>query len=481
MKYTNNWINGKWLDSASGDVSESINPANGEVLGTYSAASKTEAEMAINAARNAFEKTDWCHTPRIREKVLLEFADRIEAETDNLTALLTAENGKLLAEARPEVLAGISEARYYAGLSRNIFGRVTEIEPSLYSILSREPLGVAGIIVPWNAPIALLLRSLAPAMAAGCASVIKSAPQTALFSAELFRILSEVSDLPDGIVNMFVEDGSDGAKEMVASPEVDIISYTGSTDVGKQIMAAGAPTLTRMNLELGGNAPIILLADVDLTTAVPAIVRAGMNMTGQYCCSACHIMVHESRLDETLSRFKEQMNSVVVGPGIESHSQMGPMINNASRDRVINLVASSQASDEIIIRGEAANGRLACGSFLTPSLIQIKDSNSTLYHNEIFGPVLCINTFSDEDDAVFKANNTRFGLAASVWTKDLFAAQRVANRIKSGNIWINSHGRLFSEIENGGYKESGIGRLHGVEGLAEFMQTKHISWSTKKI
>lgn len=478
MKSEKNWINGEWLNSLSGDKSESINPANGDTLGCYSAGGKADAQMAVAAARNAFENTDWAHQPRIREKILLAFADQMEAELENLVLLLTKENGKLLSESKIDILAGISEARYYAGLSRNIFGRVTEIEPNLYSMLAKEPLGVAGIIVPWNAPAALLLRSLAPAMAAGCASVVKAAPQTALFNAALFKILSQVEDLPHGIVNMFVEDGSEGAKALVASPDVDIISYTGSTEVGKQIMAAGAPTLTRMNLELGGNAPIIMLADVDLDVAVPGIVHAGMMMTGQYCCSACHVMVHETRLDETLSRFKDQMASVIVGPGNDSNSQMGPMIDHASRERVLKLVETSRSTDDVILQGCAVGGPLASGSFLTPSLVHIKDKTTPLYSQEMFGPILCIDSFSDEDDAVFKANDTRFGLSASVWTKDLFAAQRVANRIQCGNIWINSHGRLFSEIENGGYKESGIGRLHGIEGLAEFLQTKHISWST---
>jgi len=474
------WINGEWMAPSQAEVLASINPANQNVLGEFSSAGRQLALDAISAARHAFRSTDWAHQPRVRETVLLQYADRLESELPALAALLTAENGKLLAESTGELKATVSELRYYAGLARNIFGRVSEMEPGLFSTLSREPLGVAGIIVPWNAPAVLMVRSLAPALAAGCTAVVKSAPQTALFSAELFRILAEVRELPPGAVNLFTETGSEGAEALVDSVDVDVISYTGSTGIGKRIMAAGAATLKRMNLELGGSAPCIVFEDADLSAAAPALVSAGMFMAGQYCCSATRVLAHNSVLDQTRDALAQAMNKVVVGPGDREGSQMGPLIDEGGRQRVKDLLQSAAKTDEVICGGEALGGELSEGFFLSPALVYAPKPESVVYSEEVFGPVLVLDGFEDEEEAIYKANDTRYGLAASIWSSNLRKSQRVANKVESGTIWINSHGRTFAEIENGGYKESGIGRLHGVEGLAEFMQTKHISWSTER-
>jgi acyl-CoA reductase-like NAD-dependent aldehyde dehydrogenase len=472
------WINGEWIDSDSAQQAESLNPATGLPLGSFADGGAPEAERAIAAARAALHGTAWAHTPKLREKVLLAFADRMEAALPELADLLTAENGKLRGESMGELNASISELRYYAGLSRNIFGRTMEVEPGLYSDLSREPPGVAGIIVPWNAPVVLMVRSLAPALAAGCTCVVKNAPQTALVSARVFELLAEVADLPAGVVNCFAETGSKGAIALVDSVDVDVISYTGSTGVGKQIMAAGAATLKRMNLELGGSAPCIVLEDADLERAAPALVKAGMFMAGQYCCSATRVLVHERILDAAQAAFTRSMQALKVGPGNDPASEMGPVVDAAGRDRVLALLEDSSKVDEMLCRGEALGGELADGFFIGPSLVHVQNENSPLYTGEVFGPVLALDSFADEAEAITKANDTRFGLAASVWSADLRASKRVANRLQSGTVWINSHGRTFAEIETGGYKESGIGRLHGVEGLAEFLQTKHVSWST---
>lgn len=472
------WIDGNWQNSFNGTVSHSINPATGLPIGDFADGGLLETNAAIAAARQAFEKTDWSHQPKLREKVLLEFANRMELELPALAQLLCADNGKLLSEAMGELNASVSELRYYAGLSRNIFGRITELEPGLFSNLTREPLGVAGIIVPWNAPVVLMVRSLAPALAAGCTAVVKNAPQTALISERIFRILSEVESLPSGVVNCFTETGSEGAKALVDSVNIDIISYTGSTEVGKHIMASGAKTLKRMNLELGGSAPCIIFNDADISNAAPALAKAGMFMAGQYCCSATRVLAHNSIIDELQSTLSSAIGGIVIGPGDNPNSQMGPMIDSSGRDRVMRLLADASQTDEIICLGKPLSGEYEQGFFLSPSLVFASNPKSPMYTSEVFGPVLIIDGFEDDDEAIAKANDTRYGLAASIWSADLRKSQRVANKIESGTIWINSHGRTFPEIENGGYKESGIGRLHGVEGLAEFMQTKHISWST---
>ena len=464
------------MQSVDGRLSQSLNPATGKAIGEFCDAGNADALMAIEAAHNARKNTDWAHKPRLREQVLLEFASLVQSELPNLARLLSEENGKLLVEAECELHASVSELKYYAGLSRNIFGRTIELEPGLFSSLHREPLGVAGIIVPWNAPIILLIRSLAPALAAGCTTVVKIAPQTALVSNRVFELLSQVEQLPSGVVNAFTETGSEGAQALVSSMDVDVISYTGSTEVGKRIMAAGANTLKRMNLELGGSAPCIVFEDADIEYAAAALVKAGMFMAGQYCCSATRLLVQRGVLQEMQNHLASLLSSLKLGPGLDPASQMGPLIDAAGQARVMKLLKDANKTDEILCDCSPVEG--GEGFFLTPGLIYAPDKKSVFYREEVFGPLLVIDGFDDEDEAIAKANDTRYGLAASVWSSDLRKSQRVANALESGTVWINSHGRTFPEIENGGYKESGIGRLHGVEGLSEFLQTKHISYST---
>lgn len=479
MHTTKHWIDGEWCESAQVSYALSLNPANGQNLGSFADAGLDDARLAIKAARLAFETSSWAQSARLRAKTLLDFADRLEANAAAISELLTLEHGKPIGQSTMEVALSVSELRYYAGLARNVFGRVAELEPNNYSMLSREAMGVAGIIVPWNAPIILLIRSLAPAMAAGCTSVVKAAPQTALSNAAVFAALSEVKDLPAGVVNMFAETGNDGAKEMVSSFEVDVISYTGSTGVGKQIMRAGADTMKRMNLELGGSAPCLIYPDADLDKAIPSLVFAGLFISGQQCVAASRLVVHEAIVDEFTERFATALSEVVVGPGINPKTQMGPMIDASSRDRILKLIDSASSAVDWRIKGYAPDGELQQGFFVTPSLARVHNTEEPLVTNEIFGPILSVQSFRDDDEALQIANQTSYGLAASVWTADLRRAQHLARRIDSGTVWLNKHGQLHAEIETGGYKESGIGRLHGVEGLNEFLQTKHISWETE--
>jgi betaine-aldehyde dehydrogenase len=470
------WIDGAWLPSESGERAVSINPGTGETLGEFAAAGIVDADAAIAAARRVFDASSWAHEPRLRAQVLLELADRLEAQKEPLARGLALENGKLIGDCRHEVAGAISEARYYAGLARNVFGRVIELDRGLHATLGREPVGVVGVIVPWNAPIALLVRSLAPVIASGCTAVVKAAPQTALVNAAVFAELAGIEALPRGAVNMLVETGNDVAKRLVASTDVDMISYTGSTDVGKRIMEAAAKTLKRLNLELGGNAPCVVFADADLEHAVAGIARAALSHAGQVCVAASRVIAQESIAAALARRLAQRLSAVKLGFADDASTELGPLIDTQSRDRIRTLIAEAKDYGDVLVAGDVPGAELAGGAFITPSLVHLTKPGSRLVTEEVFGPMLSLQTFVNEDEAIGKANAGRFGLAASVWTADQQRGRRVAARIKSGSVWINGHMRLFPEIETGGYRESGIGRLHGVEGLAAFLQTKAVTW-----
>ncbi len=467
-----NYIGGEWVKGAG--ARDSVNPADGSVLGSYEPGTKALADQAAALARETFETTGWASSPRLRAAVLFEFADRLEAAKDEIADLVVAENGKLRREALGETMGAISEIRYYAGLARTVLGRTLETMPGNFSMMNREAAGVAAIIVPWNAPVTLLARSLAPALAAGCTTVIKPAPQTPLIHARIMRCLADCPSLPKGVVNSVNEQGSEVGEALVASNDIDVISFTGSSATGKRIMAGAAPTLKRLSLELGGKAPATVFADADLDQAVRELTGGSLVMAGQICVAAARFLVEKSIEKDFTDRIKAAFSAVKVGPGGDAQSQMGSLIDIGNRDRVSRLIEQAGDVGEMVLKGGVPNGPLAQGAFLTPTLFKIDDVASPLVQEELFGPIVSIETFETEAEAVKKANATEYGLAASVFTRDLNRAMRMSRAVRAGTVWLNCHGRLFAEGETGGYRQSGLGRLHGVEGLNDFLETKHV-------
>jgi acyl-CoA reductase-like NAD-dependent aldehyde dehydrogenase len=478
VRHSRLWIDGQWRESLAGRVASLVSPATGEHFGSYADSDATDGRVAVAAARRAFDESTWSRHPKLRAGVLLALAQALEGAADAMASDVSMGNGKLLTEARHEVAAGASELRYYAGLARNIFGRVTELEPGLMAMLGREPMGVAAIIVPWNAPITLLVRSLAPALAAGCTCVVKGAGQTAAATERFFQLLAADKALPRGVVNLVFESGSALAQHLVQDPEVDMISYTGSTPVGKKIMAAGASTLKRLNLELGGNAPVMVMPSADLAAAANGIVRGALSHAGQVCVAASRVIVHSDIARLFLQALTQALRQTTVGMPDNGAARMGPLISQTSRQRILELQDQGGIRAVHHLSCEVPPGLPAGGAFLTPGLIELDDEQSPLWRDEVFGPLLSFRVCDSEQDMVRTANRSSFGLAAGVWTGDLQQGQRMARELRSGTVWINAHLRLFAEIETGGYKESGLGRLHGVEGLEAFLQTKHVSWRT---
>jgi acyl-CoA reductase-like NAD-dependent aldehyde dehydrogenase len=465
------WIDGQWQTSA--HVAESTNPATGIVVGRFADGGRATAEVAVAAARRAFEHTTWSRDRALRHRVLTTMAETIAARADEIATMLTNENGKTRYESGLELASTGPALRHAAAQALTETGISAEVSPGVFFSTLNEPMGVVAVIVPWNAPVALLIRSLGPALAAGNTVVVKMPAQTALTGVLVAEAIAEVAELPRGVVNIFTETGNTGAPFLVSSPEVNAVSYTGSVAVGRAVAAGGASTLKRLNLELGGKAPMIVFDDADLDAALPVLVAGVTAFAGQFCMAGSRILVHRAIADRVRDGLRAALESVVVGPGDEPGTQMGPLIDNGAVTRVDALVEQSLSYAKAIVRGgPVSEGPLAAGSFYRPALLEVDDLDTPLVQEELFGPVATFEVFDDEADAVRRANATEFGLSAAVFTRDVDRARRVSREVQAGTVWTNAWFVLDDGFAEGGFKSSGIGRLRGPLATAAFSEAK---------
>lgn len=471
-----NFIGGRWQEPASGEFAESRDPATGEVIARIPRSSRQDVEAAVAAARKAFDESPWKDTPLLRSRVLARMADCLERHGERLCRLDTRETGKPLEQSRGELFVAVDSLRAASGMARLVMGRSRINAPNSISMTIREPRGVVAMIVPWNAPIALLFRELAPALAAGNSVIIKPAEYTTVTTAEIVKCLQEVEELPAGIISLVAGEGPVVGAALAESPLVDMVTLTGSVATGKQVSRLAASNLKHVHLELGGKSPNVVFADADVERALAETLKSLIFISGQFCMCPSRLLVEKPVYGDVVERMKELAEGVVVGNGLDPATEMGPIISEKQLERVLYFCAEGERSGTLVTGGRRLTGPgYDRGAFIAPTIFTDVAPGSAIVQEEVFGPVLTIQPFATEAEALALANDTRFGLVAGVWTSNVDRAMRMARGIRAGTVWVNTYYRTFPELEFGGAKESGSGRVRGFDGLHEFTETKHIN------
>lgn len=476
------YINGKWVASHTGQTKDILNPYNQEIIATVTRGDRRDANDAILAARQAFDQGEWRKTTAFeRGTILLQVAEKIRKYKEELAELETLNTGKTLTESLADMdgIAGVFQ--YYAGLADKDGGEMIESpNPNSVSRAVREPVGVCGLIAPWNYPLLQASWKLAPALAAGNTVVLKPAEITPLTTIKMAEIFEEVG-LPPGVVNVVLGPGSSVGSELAENPGVDLISFTGGGVAGRQIMQAAATNFKKISLELGGKNPNVVFADADFDTAVDYALNAVFFHAGQVCSAGARLLVEESIHDRFVAAMVEQAKKIRLGSGFDERTQMGPVISAeqlAGIEKYIQI--GLQEGAKLVLGGKRpSQPELQQGFFLEPTIFVGCHTEMHIVQEESFGPVMTVETFKDEEEAIHLANDSRFGLAGAVWTQDMNRAERVMKAMRIGTVWINDYHPYFPQAPWGGYKQSGIGRELSHVGLEEYTEIKHVYTNIK--
>ena len=470
------WIANAWEDAASGATFPTLNPATGEVITHVGEARAEDVDRAVRAAREAARGSAWRRmNPHKRAELLWKLADALEAAADEIGALETADNGKTWFEARKVDLPSVVENfRYFAGLADKVQGSTIPVAGPFFNYSLREPVGVVGVIVPWNFPLSLAAWKVAPALACGNAVVLKPAEQTPLTALRLGELAAEVG-FPEGVLNVVPGFGPTAGSALVRHPDVDAIAFTGSTEVGRIVMREAADTLKKVSLELGGKSPNIVFADADLKSAVRGASTGIFYGKGEVCAAGSRILVERAVYDDFVEQLAARAAQMTVGDPMDPGTRLGAIVSEEQLERVMGYVEAGKAEGARLVAGgerTLVNGR---GNFVTATIFADVEPGMRIAREEIFGPVAAVIPFDDMEDALAKAHDTIYGLAAGVWTRDVGKAHRMASELQAGTVWVNTYNQYDSASPFGGYRKSGFGRDLGWEAaLEKYTQTKSV-------
>lgn len=469
------FISGQSFSGTSGKSIDVINPATSEVVASVGLASLADLELAVAAARSAFPS--WSRTaPGERAGILQKFARIVEERADEFSRVESSQTGKPLRLTREFDIPGtIDNIDFFAGAARHLEGKATaEYSPQHTSSIRREAIGVVGSIAPWNYPLQMAAWKILPAIAAGNTIVLKPAEITPLTSLMFAQALTDAG-LPDGVVNVVVGEGHTVGAALMRHPDVDMVSFTGSTAVGRTVLEAAAVNAKRVHLELGGKAPFVVFDDANVDAAVHGAVAGSLINTGQDCTAATRAIVHRSVYDEFVAKVAARFDSITLGAPDDTAADLGPLVSFKQRDHVAGMVERARGYSKIMAGGFApSDGSLGRGAFYRPTLVVDAAPDSEIVKDEVFGPVLAVIPFDTDDEGIRLANDTVYGLAASAWTNNLQRALRATREIKAGCVWVNDHVPIISEMPHGGFKQSGFGKDMSAYSFEEYTQVKHV-------
>jgi betaine-aldehyde dehydrogenase len=470
------YIDGAFAGASDGGTRTLLNPANGLPIASVAEGTVEDAQRAIRAARAAFDGGPWpAMSAHERALLLFRVAERIEANAEEFAQMDTLNNGKPLRETRYDVADAANCFRYYAGLATKPHGQTYDVPAASQSYTVREPIGVCGQIVPWNYPLLMSVWKLAPALAAGNTLILKPSELTPLSAIRLAQIFEEVG-IPKGVVNIVTGAGPVAGNAIAQSELVDKVAFTGGTATGRSIMRAAVGNLKKCTLELGGKSPNIVFADADFETAVDYALFGIYANAGQVCSAGSRLVIEESLHDRFVAKLVERANKIRVGDGFDPQTEMGPLISKAHTDKVEQYIRTGIGEGaQLLCGGKRLDGELAPGNFIAPTIFDHTKPTMRIVQEEIFGPVLVVQTFTTEDEAVAVANDTIYGLAGAVFTQDGAKAQRVVRKLRAGITWINAYHPTYNEAPWGGYKQSGNGRELGTYGYDAYTEVKQIN------